>query len=87
MDNSVTDRQKATIAIERYIAFPSQATAYKIGMLKILELRQQAKHQLAEQFDLREFHDVVLMNGALPLNILEEMVNRWIDQRLVKAKS
>ena len=56
-------------------------------MLKILELRQQAKQKLGEQFDLREFHDVVLMNGALPLNILEELINRWIDQRLVTAKS
>ena len=87
IDNSVTDRGEATAAVERYLVFPSQATAYKIGMLKILELRQQAKQKLGEQFDLREFHDVVLMNGALPLNILEELINRWIDQRLVTAKS
>ena len=51
-DNSPTDREKAAKAVERYLVLPSQATAYKIGMLKTLELRQQAKHKLAEQFDL-----------------------------------
>ena len=87
MDNSPTDRQTAVKAVERYLVLPSQATAYKIGMLKILALRHQAKNSLADQFDIREFHDVVLMNGALPLNILEELVNQWISRRLQAAES
>ena len=69
-------------AINRYIVMPSQATAYKIGMLKILELREKAKKQLGAKFDLRQFHDVVLTNGPVPLETLEELVEKW-----VKAKS
>ena len=87
MDNSPTDREKAIKAVERYLVLPSQATAYQIGMLKILALRQQAKHELGNRFDIREFHDVVLSNGSLPLNILEEMVERWIDRRSAAAES
>ena len=60
---------------------PSQATAYKIGMLKILELREKAKHELGTKFDIRQFHDVVLTNGALPLDVLEDLVNRWIKSK------
>jgi uncharacterized protein (DUF885 family) len=68
-------------AINRYIVMPSQATAYKIGMIKILELREKAKKQLGNKFDNREFHDVVLTNGALPLDVLEELVDRWIKSK------
>jgi len=68
-------------AINRYIVMPSQATAYKIGMLKILELREKAKHELGTKFDIRQFHDVVLTNGALPLDVLEDLVNRWIKSK------
>jgi uncharacterized protein (DUF885 family) len=67
--------------VERHIVMPGQATAYKIGMNKIIELREEAKIQLGEDFDLREFHDVVLLNGAVPLNILEEMVQDWVDSK------
>jgi len=67
--------------VERHIVMPGQATAYKIGMNKILELREDAKIQLEKDFDLREFHDVVLLNGAVPLNILEEMVQDWVDSK------
>jgi uncharacterized protein (DUF885 family) len=68
-------------AINRYIVMPSQATAYKIGMIKILELREKAKRQLGNKFDIRQFHDVVLTNGALPLDVLEELVDRWIKSK------
>ena len=64
--------------IERYIVMPSQATAYKIGMLKIQELRRIAKQSLGNKFDIRQFHDVVLRDGSIPLPILEENVNKWI---------
>jgi uncharacterized protein (DUF885 family) len=64
--------------VDRHIVMPSQATAYKIGMMKILELREKAKQQLGSRFDIREFHDVVLTNGAVPLSTLEEMVKQWV---------
>ncbi len=64
--------------VERYIVMPGQACAYKVGMLKILELRERAKQQLGPKFDLRDFHDVVLQNGSLPLSILEQVVNDYI---------
>jgi uncharacterized protein (DUF885 family) len=60
---------------------PSQATAYKIGMLKILELREKTRRALGAKFDIRQFHDVVLTNGALPLDVLEDLVNRWIKSK------
>ncbi len=68
-------------AIERYVVMPGQATAYKIGMLKILELRRAAEATLGDDFDIREFHDVVLANGAVPLAILEENVQTWVAQK------
>lgn len=71
---------EVTTEIERYIVMPGQACAYKIGMLKILELREKAKLALGENFDLREFHNVVLKNGAVPLDILEELVDEYIAE-------
>jgi uncharacterized protein (DUF885 family) len=68
-------------SINRYIVMPGQATAYKIGMIKILELREKAKKQLGNKFDIRQFHDVVLTNGALPLDVLEEVVMRWVESK------
>ena len=68
-------------AIERYIVMPGQATAYKIGMNKLLELRQQAQEELGEDFSMGEFHDTVLKNGPLPLAILEEQVEAWINEK------
>jgi len=65
--------------IERYIVLPGQATAYKVGMMKILELREHAKSELGDKFDLRDFHDVVLKNGAVPLDILERLVDDYIE--------
>ena len=70
-----------TAEIERYIVMPGQACAYKIGMLKIQELRRRAQGQLGDKFDQREFHDTLLKNGALPLEILEEQVNAYIKTK------
>jgi uncharacterized protein (DUF885 family) len=68
-------------SINRYIVKPGQATAYKIGMIKILELREKAKKQLGSKFDIRQFHGAVLTNGPLPLDALEEVVERWIESK------
>ncbi|MGB5777919.1 MAG: DUF885 domain-containing protein [Allopontixanthobacter sediminis] len=65
-------------AIERYVVYPGQATAYMIGKLKIMELREKARSELGARFDIREFHDVVLSSGPVPLSILEENVDAWI---------
>lgn len=65
-------------AIERYVVYPGQATAYMIGKLKIMELREKARSELGAGFDIREFHDAVLKSGPVPLSILEENVNAWI---------
>jgi prolyl oligopeptidase len=67
--------------IDRYIAWPGQALAYKVGQLKIIELRRKAERELGSRFDIRDFHDAVLKNGTLPLDILEEQVNGYIDGR------
>ncbi|MDT0686643.1 DUF885 domain-containing protein [Autumnicola psychrophila] len=78
--NTPNAESDAIKMVERHIVMPGQATAYKIGMNKILELRERARSQLGENFDIREFHDVVLLNGAIPLNILEQKVNDWIAE-------
>lgn len=62
----------------RYIVIPGQATSYKVGMLKILELREHAKKELGAKFDLRAYHDLVLKNGPVPMSVLEDLVNAWI---------
>ena len=76
--NTGMTTSEVTTEIERYIVMPGQACAYKIGMMKILELREKAKNELGENFELREFHDVVLKNGAVPLDILEQIVDDYI---------
>ncbi|MEQ8711770.1 MAG: DUF885 domain-containing protein [Cyclobacteriaceae bacterium] len=80
--NTGMTTSEVTTEIERYIVMPGQACAYKIGMMKILELRELAKSRLGDQFDLRKFHNVVLKNGAVPLSILEEIVTQYINDEL-----
>jgi len=76
--NTATSERELFSETNRYIVWPGQACAYKVGMLKILELRERAKKELGAKFDLRAYHDLVLKNGALPLNLLEENVRAWI---------
>ena len=78
LDNTPNTESAIEKAIERYIVMPSQATAYKIGMIKLIELREKAKAALGDKFDIRMFHDVVLKNGALPLDVLEQLVDEYI---------
>lgn len=77
-DNTPNADLEITKAIERYIVMPGQATTYKIGMKKILDLRAHAKNKLGERFDIKNFHDVILKSGPLPLSILEEEVEKYI---------
>jgi len=79
-DNTGKTDQDITVEIDRYIAWPGQALAYKIGQLKIRELRTLAEKELGPKFDQRKFHDAVLENGAIPLKLLETHVKTWITQ-------
>ena len=77
--NSGTDEPTVQSETDRYIAWPGQALGYKIGQLKIIELRARAKKELGSKFDIRSFHDTVLDAGALPLDLLEARINEWIE--------
>ena len=68
--------------IDRFVVIPAQATGYAIGMIEILALRQKAMEQLGDKFDIREFHQVILGNGAMPLEILERVVDDYIEAEL-----
>ncbi|TMP38727.1 DUF885 domain-containing protein [Pseudoalteromonas rubra] len=81
VNNTPNAKSDAVKMVERHIVIPSQATAYKIGMLKIVELREAAKKELGDKFDIRQFHDVVLKNGPVPLNVLEQFVNEWVASK------
>lgn len=76
--NSATTEEQARSEVRRYMVLPGQATSYKIGMLKIQELRRKAEAALGDRFDIRAFHDTVLGGGALPLTVLEKRIDRWI---------
>lgn len=79
--NTANPERDVIAETDRYIVWPGQATSYKVGMLKILELRELAKKELGAQFRLRDYHDLVLKNGALPLDLLEENVRAWIARK------
>lgn len=81
VENTPNAKYDAVKAIERYIAMPGQATAYMIGKLKIMELRDKARNALGEDFDIRSFHDEVLKDGPVPLSLLEAKIDTWIQQQ------
>jgi uncharacterized protein (DUF885 family) len=78
------DRHEAEVEIDRYIVLAGQALAYKIGQLKFLELRDKARRELGDRFDIRTFHDTLLGSGALPLSEAELLIDRWIDEQKAK---
>ena len=80
MDNAGEVRSESESEIERYIVWPGQATSYMIGRIKIMELRERAKTELGNRFDIKDFHSVVLMNGILPLTVLEALVDQYIKE-------
>ena len=77
-EHSSQDEPSIQSETDRYISTPAQALAYKIGQLKILDLRARAKKQLGDKFDIRAFHDEILGGGALPLDVLDARVSAWI---------
>jgi uncharacterized protein (DUF885 family) len=81
LDNALLSERDATKEVERYFNWPGQATSYMVGQLKILELRDKAKRELGDQFDISDFHAVVLENGAVPLGVLEQLVDGYIASK------
>jgi uncharacterized protein (DUF885 family) len=81
-ENSAVKEARAVSEAERFIAIPGQALAYKIGQLKIRELRTRAEQKLGNKFDVRAFHSAVLVDGSLPLDMLDAKIDRWITAQL-----
>jgi len=80
-EHTAMDDQNIETEVDRYIAWPGQALSYKMGQMKILELRARAQKELGSKFDLRAFHDAVLDQGPLPLDVLETKITEWIQER------
>ena len=86
-ENSALAPHNIRTEVERYISWPGQALSYKIGELKILELRHKAEVALGSSFSIREFHDAILLDGGLPLNILEAKITRWIEDKITPEQT
>jgi len=85
-ENTALSKHNVRTEIDRYIAWPAQALSYKLGELKIWQLRQKAEKELGPLFDIRTFHDTLLNSGSVPLNVLQKIVDRYIDKALEKTK-
>ena len=85
-DHSAIDETSVQSEVDRYIAWPGQALAYKIGQMKILELRARAQKALGDKFDIKAFHDQVLDAGALPLSVMETRIDGWIAAQNAGAR-
>ena len=84
LENQPVSSIEAEQRVERYMVTAGQAVSYKVGELKIIELRERAKKKLGNKFDIKEFHDEVLKDGCLPLLILERKINSWIEKKAIK---
>jgi uncharacterized protein (DUF885 family) len=84
VDNTAKQEIEVAAEIDRYIVWPGQALAYKIGQLKISELRSRAQQALGDKFDIRDFHDELLKDGAIPLDRLDLKINEWIAKQLAQ---
>ena len=85
--HTAMDAQNIATEVDRYIAWPAQALSYKLGQMTILKLRDEAKRKLGDHFDIRKFHDAVLEEGPLPLDVLEEHVHQWLARQALGAPS
>jgi uncharacterized protein (DUF885 family) len=83
-DNTALSPHNITTELERYVADPGQALAYKIGEIELRRLRAKATAELGPKFDLRRFHDALLVDGAMPLDVLAEQIDAWIAEEKVK---